>query len=46
MMMVAREKSGPDLARNKNKAKLSSARDQKNTMDRTWNRPETILIGL
>ena len=45
-MMVPREKSGPDLAKNRNKAKLRNASDQNNMTDRTWRRAETMALGL
>ena len=46
MITVPREKSAPDLARNRNRAKLRNANDQKNTMDLTWRRAETMALGL
>jgi hypothetical protein len=40
------EKSGPDLAKKRNKAKLRNASDQNNTTDRTWRRADVMALGL
>ena len=45
-VIVPREKSGPDFAKKRNKAKLRNASDQNNMMDRTWPRAETMALGL
>ena len=46
LVMVPREKSGPDLAKKRNKAKLRNASDQNDMTDRTWRRAETMALGL
>ena len=45
IIMVPREKSEPDFARNRNRARLKNARDQNDMTDRTWKRAETIVLG-